>query len=113
MLVVSALTGFILPAYAACANDVFPVYAGGTKNEYVNCIVYDPKTELIIVGGNTTSDDFGPARNDHGFLYALDLSGNWQWGKLFYNVSYAMSDISGCQLSSDGYTLTVLGMGNS
>ena len=92
---------------------MYPVYAGGTQREFVNCFVYDENTELIIVGGNTTSDDFAPAANDHGFLYALDLSGNWQWGKFFYNVSYAVSDISGCKLSSDGSSLSVFGMGNS
>ena len=68
---------------------------------------------MIIVGGNTASDDFAPAANDHGFLYALDLAGNWQWGKFFYNVSYAVSDISGCNMASDGKSLTILGMGNS
>ena len=97
----------------SCLNELYPVYAGGTQREYVNCIVYDPKAELIIIGGNTTSDDFAPAANDHGYLYALDLSGNWQWGKFFYNVSYAVSDISGCQLTSDGTSLSVFGMGNS
>ena len=107
----------ILPVYAQedlyCAADLFPIYAGGSSTEYVNCFVYDKANELLIVGGNTTSDDFAPASNDHGYLYALDLSGNWRWGMFFYNVSYAVSDISGCQLSSDGSSLTVLGMGNS
>jgi hypothetical protein len=79
----------------------------------VNCFLFDPTSELLIVGGNTTSDDFAPAANDHGYLYALDLDGNWAWGKFFYNVSYAVSDISGCQLSSDGKSMTILAMGNS
>ena len=73
----------------------------------------DEAAGLVIVGGNTTSSDFAPAANDHGFLYALDLEGNWMWSKFFYNVSYAVSDISGCQLNSDGASMTVLGMGNS
>jgi len=97
----------------SCTKDLYPVYAGGTQREYVNCFLFDPTSELLIVGGNTTSDDFAPAANDHGYLYALDLDGNWAWGKFFYNVSYAVSDISGCQLSSDGKSMTILAMGNS
>jgi len=68
---------------------------------------------MVIVGGNTTSSDFAPAANEHGFLYALDLDGNFMWGRFFYNVSYAVSDISGCQMASDGNTLSVLGKGKS
>jgi len=96
-----------------CKYNLFPIYAGGSKKEQVNCFVYDPLNEMIIVGGSTNSEDFAPAANDHGYLFAIDLSGNWQWGKFFYNVSYAVSDISGCQLSSDGSSLTVFGQGNS
>ena len=96
-----------------CKWKLFPIFAGGTSKEHVNCFIYDPNTELIIVGGNTTSEDFAPAANDHGFMYAIDLEGNWQWGKFFYNVSYAVSDISGCQLNSDRSSLTIFGMGNS
>ena len=55
---------------------------------------------LIIVAGNTTSDDFAPAANDHGFVYAVDFSGNWVWGKFYYNQSYAVQTISGCQLDA-------------
>ena len=73
----------------------------------------DEANGLIIVGGNTTSPDFAPAANDHGFLYALDLQGNWMWSKFFYNASYAIQDISGCQLSSDKSSLTVMGMADS
>lgn len=96
-----------------CQYHLFPIFAGGTSKEYVNCFAYDPNTELIVVGGNTTSEDFAPAANDHGYLFAIDLDGNWKWGKFFYNVSYAVSDVSGCQLSSDGSSLTIFGMGNS
>jgi len=66
-----------------------------------------------LIGGNTTSDDFAPASNEHGFLMAIDTSGNYQWGKFFYNVSYALSDIQGCQMSSEGNSLTLIGLGNS
>jgi len=40
-----------------------------------------------------------PAANNHAFAYAVDLEGNWVWGKFFYNVSYAVATISGCQLN--------------
>lgn len=50
----------------------------------------------MVMGGNTTSTNFAPAANDHAFLTGFDLNGNWKWGKFFYNVSYALSTISGC-----------------
>jgi hypothetical protein len=93
-------------------QNVWPIFAGGSSKEMVNCFAYHPETDLIIVGGNTTSSDFGPG-NEHGYLYALDMDGNFKWGRFFYNVSYAVSDISGCQLASDGESLAVLGMGKS
>ena len=110
------LTGLLLSTQvsAGCEEDHWPVYAGGdTGNEDVRCFVYDPKEELIIVGGVTTSEDFAPAANEHGYLYALDLDGNWKWGSFFYNVSYAVSSIDGCQLSSYGSSLAVQAQGNS
>ena len=54
------------------------------------CFIYYPNTELIIVGGVTTSEDFAPLNNEQGYMFALDLSGNWKWGSFFYNVSYAI-----------------------
>jgi len=96
-----------------CSYKLLPIYAGGSSDEKVNCIKYDPLSGLILVGGNTTSDNFAPAANDHGFIFAIDLEGNWQWGKFFYNVSYAFSNVAGCRFSSDGSTLTFHGMGNS
>lgn len=68
---------------------------------------------MILIGGNTTSDDFAPASNEHGFLMAIDTDGNYKWGKFFYNVSYALSDLQGCQMSSGGSSLTIVGLGNS
>ena len=65
------------------------------------------------MGGNTTSTNFAPAANDHAFLTGFDLDGNWKWGKFFYNVSYALSTISGCQMSSKGSSLTLFGIANS
>jgi hypothetical protein len=64
------------------------------------------------MAGNTTSINFAPAANDHAFVVAIDLYGNWQWGKFFYNVSYAISDVSGCKLSSDGSSLSLFAMAN-
>jgi hypothetical protein len=68
---------------------------------------------MIVMGGNTTSVNFAPAGNDHAFLIGVDYYGNWQWGKFFYNVSYAVSDISGCKMSSDGSSLTLFAMANA
>ena len=111
LLTLIALTGLVQAQ--DCSKDYFPVYAGGSGDEFINCLIYDETTELLIVGGNTTSEDWAPAANDHAFMYALDLDGNWAWGKFFYNVSHAVSSISGCQLSSDGTSVTVLGQGNA
>ena len=46
-------------------------------------------------------------------MFALDLQGNWMWGNFFYNVSYSVSQIDGCQLSSDGSSISVMGIGNA
>jgi hypothetical protein len=89
------------------------MFVGGTDNEYVNCLAYDPSTEIIIMAGNTTSTYFAPAANDHGFVVGIDIDGNWQWGKFFYNVSYAVSTISGCRMSSDGTSLSLYAMSNA
>jgi hypothetical protein len=86
---------------------------GGSSNEKVGCFLYDPKNKLFIIGGNTTSDDFAPAQNNHGFLVAFDLESNWKWGNFFYNVSYALSDVTGCKMSSDGSSVILMGLGNS
>jgi hypothetical protein len=98
---------------ATCSYNLFPVYMGGSSDEKVGCFVYDPKNELFIIGGNTTSEDFAPAQNNHGFLVALNKDSDWVWGKFFYNVSFALSDVTGCKMASDGNSLIVLGIGNS
>lgn len=41
------------------------------------------------------------------------MDGNWQWGKFFYNVTSALSTISGCKMASDGKSLTLMGVANS
>jgi hypothetical protein len=96
----------------SCKAKVFPISAGGSKDERVSCTIYDPKNQFIIVAGNSTSEDFVPAANDHAFAYAVDLDGNWKWGKFFYNVSFAVSTISGCQLDGNG-NVVFLSMGDS
>ena len=98
LLALALLLSLLTPqVQASCEDSYFPIYAGGsTGNEDVRCFIYDPKSELIIVGGVTDSHDFAPASNEHGYLFALDLDGNWKWGSFFYNVSYAVSSIDGC-----------------
>jgi hypothetical protein len=76
-------------------------------------MVYDDTNDYLIAAGKTSSNDFAPAQNDHGFIFALDGSGNWRWGNFFYNVSYAISRISGCKMSSQKTYLTILGVANS
>lgn len=68
--------------------------------------------DRILVAGNTTSEDYAPAASDHAFLYAIDMEGNWVWGKFFYNVSFAVSTISGCSRNTEGNAVFI-GMGNS
>ena len=41
-----------------CQEKVFPITSGGSQDEWVSCTIYDPVNEYIIVGGNTTSDDY-------------------------------------------------------
>ena len=95
-----------------CEYNKFPIYMGGSKDEKISCFMYDPLNELFIIGGNTTSDDFAPASNSHSFMIAVDLDANQRWGKFFYNLSNAVSDISGCKLSSDGSSMIVMGQSN-
>ena len=43
---------------ANCSEDYFPVYSGGRRAEVVNCFAYDEAKQLIIVGGESNSDDY-------------------------------------------------------
>lgn len=95
-----------------CKEKLFPVSSGGKKDEKVSCTMDFSSKGLIIVAGNTTSEDYAPAANDHAFAYAVDLEGNWKWGKFFYNVSFAVSTISGCEIDANGNAV-MLGIGNS
>ena len=106
-----ALAGLPLAlANAACDANLFPVYAGGTQQEFTNCFAHDNDNEFLIVGGNTTSGDFGPYQYwTTGFLYATDMNGNWQWGRQIYNKDWTVqTSVSGCQMSSRGKSLTLL-----
>lgn len=62
-----------------------PITVGGSRDEVATCIVYDPNSRLIITGGVTISSDFGPANTPYGFLYAVNLDGDWVWGNYFLN----------------------------
>ena len=93
---------------STCQERLFPISSGGSKDEMVSCTVYDEKNGLIVVAGNSSSQDYAPAANDHAFAYAVDLDGNWRWGKFFYNVSFAISTISGCQMDANN-NLVMLG----
>ena len=105
----------LLLAFAAqttasyCEKAKFPILSGGSRNEQVTCFVKDEVNQLLIVGGYTDSDDYGPGMQEHGFLYAVDMSGDWQWGNFFYNVSFPLSKITGCHAAEK---LAVLGIGN-
>lgn len=60
-----------------CKEKLFPVSSGGSKDEKVSCTMNFPKEKLILVAGNTTSEDYAPAASDHAYLYAIDYDGNW------------------------------------
>jgi len=96
---------------SGCKEKLFPITSGGSKDEKVSCTFHDKVNYLIIVAGNSTSDNYVPASNDHAFAYAVDMDGNWIWGKFFYNVSYPVSTISGCTVD-DNNNVVFLGMGN-
>jgi hypothetical protein len=87
--------------------------AGGINDDYLQCMVFDDSTQTLIAAGKTNSNNFAPAQNDHGYIFALDTSGNWMWGNFFYNVSYAVSTVTGCKLSSNGTYLSIFGIANS
>ena len=91
-----------------CLKSTFPVSSGGGGDEDGRCLVYDPRTKLMIMGGVTRSNDYGPSMSPHGFLYAVDLEGNWVWGNYYYNKTNVV-EITGCNLASDGSSVVVLG----
>lgn len=44
-----------------CMYKVFPIFAGGSSDEYIRCMVYDDTNDLLITAGKTSSNDFAPA----------------------------------------------------
>jgi len=110
--VVQAATAGIDQLSDGCKQKLFPVTSGGSKDEKVSCIVQDKVNDYIILAGNSSSEDYVPAANDHAFAYAVDMDGNWKWGKFFYNVSFAISTISGCNIDAKG-NVVMIGLGNS
>lgn len=44
-------------------------------------------------------------------MYAIDMDGNWQWGKYFSNNSHTVGTISGCYKNSKGKAV-LLGLGH-
>lgn len=101
------------PINDVCEYKRFPIIAGGSADETIQCMMYDPTSDYMIMAGKTNSNNFAPAQNDHGYIYALDASGNWMWGNFFYNVSYAVSTITGCKMSSQNTYITIFGVANS
>lgn len=61
------------------------------------------------MGGSTISNDYGPSSSQVGFLYSVDLAGNWRWGNFYFNSS-AITDISGCSLSSNNEQIVAMGV---
>lgn len=63
------------------------------------------------MAGTTDSPDFGPAENEHAFVYAVDYQGNWAWGYYFYNKAWALGKVSGCVQDSNN-DLLIFGISN-
>ena len=66
-----------------CIKQNLALTVGGARDDIARCVVYDEINQLIIVGGTTRSNDFGPANVNYGFLYAISLEGDWTWGHYF------------------------------
>lgn len=87
----------------SCQEKLFPVTLGGFRgNDLVSCTLKFEEHDLILVAGNSTSDDFGPSNKSHGYVSAIDINGNVRWGHYFTNNSQPVSTISGCHKSSKG-----------
>lgn len=86
-----------------CQEKLFPVTLGGFRgNDLVSCTLRFEEHDLILVAGNSTSDDFGPSNSSHGYVSAIDTNGNVRWGHYFTNNSNPISTISGCHKSANG-----------
>ena len=100
---------------------------GGKGDEKISCVLYDSFNKHIIVAGNSTSDDFANAtipepikeapagdpkkesafKFSNAFAYAVDLEGNYIWGKYFRNETLdiyggVINTISGCDIDDLG-----------
>ncbi len=63
--------------------------------------------------GKSTSKDFAPAENDHAWAMSLSDQGYINWGNFFYNVSYAVTELDSCSMSSANTYFTVMGLANA
>jgi hypothetical protein len=84
---------------------MFPISVGGELDDFVNCTIYDEVNQHMIVAGVSSSMNFVPTENPHGFAYAVDTAGNWIWGKFYYNVGTSLESISGCKLDEENNLL--------
>ena len=73
-----------------------PITVGGKRDEIATCLLYDANLGLIVTGGVTKSPDFGPSNTEYGFLYAVNLNGDWIWGNYFINQTESIKTITGC-----------------
>jgi len=62
--------------------------------------------------GTTTSSDFAPAANDHGFFTSIDVDSNTRFSNFYYNVSFGLSGFADCQYIPDRDEVIALGEGN-
>ena len=102
MCLVATLVGAESIITEQCKEKLFPVTVGGQKDELMSCVLHDEVHEQIIVVGNSTSENFVPAANDHGMIYAVDFDGNWRWGRFYYNVSFPLQTASACEVDANG-----------
>ena len=97
-----------------CQTNMWPIYAGGRAQETMtSCLVYDRLHRFVIAGGTATDMDITGEQIRTGFVYALDVQGNWMWSHTFYNETDHMNEISKCILTSDEASLAVFGKLNN
>ena len=109
---VNALTAGYDRLSDTCKEKLFPVTLGGYKgDDLVSCTLKFEELNLILVAGNSTSSDFGPSSEPHGYVSAVDFDGNVRWGHYFTNNSLSVSTITGCHKNSNG-SAVFLGVSN-
>ena len=108
---ISALFGISRAERDWCKDHLWPVYVGKrTEEAKSNCMVYDVAHDYLIVGGTATDESIVGQSMKTGFAYALDLDGNWMWSHTFYSEAEHLGEINSCAMSSDGTSVTLLGM---